>query len=50
MIVKLENRTALIARAKYLMNKYSFSDFESLKIAEQELEKQMKKGELENEE
>lgn len=50
MIVELEYRDVLVDRAKYLKNKYSFSDFESLKIAEQELEKQMKKGELENEE
>lgn len=49
MIVKLENRKALIDRASYLMNKYSFTAFESLKIAEQEFEKQMKMGELENE-
>ena len=49
MIVKLENRMALIARAKYLMDKYSFTAFESLKIAEQEFEEQIKKGELENE-
>ena len=49
MIVKLENRRALIARAKYLMDKYSFTAFESLKIAEQEFEEQIKKGELENE-
>ena len=49
MIVKLENRKALIARAKYLMDKYSLNVFEALKWAEQEFEKQMKMGELENE-
>lgn len=50
MIVKLEDRKALITRAKYLMNKYSMNAFESLKIAEQEFEEQMIMGELENEE
>ena len=50
MIVKLEDRKALITRAKYLMNKYYMNAFESLKIAEQEFEEQMKKGKLENEE
>lgn len=49
MIVKLENWKALRDRAEYLMNVYSFTVFESLKIAEQEFEKQMKIGELENE-
>ena len=49
MIVKLENRRALIARAKYLMDKYSMNAFEGIKWAEQEFEKQMKMGELENE-
>ena len=49
MTVKLENRSALIARVKYLMNKYSMNAFEAIKWAEQEFEKQMKMGELENE-
>ena len=49
MTVKLENRSALIARAKYSMNKYSMNAFEAIKWAEQEFEKQMKMGELENE-
>lgn len=49
MIVELENRNILVDRAKYLMDKYSFTAFESLKIAEQEFEEQIKKGELENE-
>ena len=49
MIVKLENRRALIARAKYSMDKYSMNAFEAIKWAEQEFEKQMKMGELENE-
>lgn len=49
MIVKLEDRRALIARADYLMNKYSMDAFEALKWAEQEFEKQMIMGELENE-
>lgn len=49
MIVKLEDRKALIARADYLMSKYSMNAFEALKWAEQEIEKQMKMGELENE-
>lgn len=49
MIVKLEDRRAFIARADYLMNKYSMDAFEALKWAEQEFEKQMKTGELENE-
>ena len=49
MIVKLEDRNILVERARYLMNKYYFTAFESLKIAEQEFEKQMKMGELENE-
>lgn len=49
MIVKFENRTALIARAKYLMDKYYMNAFEAIKWAEQEFEKQIKKGELENE-
>ena len=49
MIVKLEDRKALIARADYLMNKYSMNAFEAIKWAEQEFEKQMKMGDLENE-
>ena len=49
MIVKLEDRQALIDRANYLMNKYSFTVFEAIKWEEQEFEKQMKMGELENE-
>ena len=49
MTFKLENRSALIARSNYLMNKYSFTVFEAIKWAEQEFEKQMKMGELENE-
>lgn len=49
MIVKLEDRKALIDRADYLMSKYSMDAFEALKWAEQEFEKQMKTGELENE-
>ena len=40
MIVKLEDRQALIDRANYLMNKYSFTVFEAIKWAE----KQMKMG------
>jgi len=47
--VELSNRKALIERAKYLMDKYSMNAFEALKWAEQEFEKQMKMGELENE-
>lgn len=42
MTVKLEDRMDLIARAKYLMNKYSFTVFEAIKWAEQELEQQIK--------
>ena len=49
MIVKLEDRNLLVERARYLMNKYDFIAFESLKIAEQEYENQIKKGKLENE-
>lgn len=49
MIVKLEDRKALIDRAKELMNKYSMNAFEAVKWAEKEFEKQMKMGELENE-
>ena len=44
MIVKLEDRNILVERARYLMNKYYFTAFESLKIAEQEYENQIKKG------
>lgn len=50
MIVELEYRHVLVEIAKYLKNKYSFSNLESLKIAEQELEEQIKKRESENEE
>ena len=49
MIVKLESIKALIARAKYLMNKYSMNAFEAIKWAEQEFEKQMKMRDLKNE-
>ena len=49
MIVKLKDKMALIDRANYLMSKYSMNAFEALKWAEQEFEKQMKMGELENE-
>lgn len=49
MTVKLEDRMDLIARAKYLMDKYSMNAFEAIKFAEQEFEEQMIMGELENE-
>lgn len=49
MIVKLEDRKALIDRAKDLMDKYHMNAFEAVKWAEQEFEKQIKMGELENE-
>lgn len=46
MIVKLDDRIALISRAKYLMDKYSLSSFEAIIWAEQEIEEQMKKGDF----
>lgn len=49
MIVKLEDREALIALANDLKDKYMVSDFVALTMAENEIEKQMKMGELENE-
>ena len=45
MIVKIEDRLALVSRAKYLMDK-----FEAIIWAEQEIEEQMKKGDLKYEE
>ena len=50
MLVKLEDRMALISRAKYLMDKYSLKVFEAIIWAEQEIEEQMKKGDLKYEE
>ncbi|MGL5717750.1 MAG: hypothetical protein ACRCX2_32415 [Paraclostridium sp.] len=41
--MELSNRKALLARAKYLMTKYSYDALTSLKIAEQEHEEQKKK-------
>lgn len=49
MIVKLEHRNTIIARAKELMNKYHINAFEAIKIAELEYIERMKMGELENE-
>lgn len=37
MIVKLDDRNALIKRAKYLMSKYKLNAFEAILWAEQEL-------------
>ena len=48
-IVELSNRKALIDRAKYLIDKYSFEPLFALRIAEQEFEKQIKMGELKDE-
>lgn len=46
MIIKLEDRKALIDRAVYLIGKYSFEPLFALIVAEQEVEEQMKnKGE-----
>lgn len=39
MNIKLEDRSRLIARAKYLMGKYSYDPLFALKIAEQEFER-----------
>ena len=50
MIVKIEDRLVLVSRAKYLMDKYSLSSFEAIIWAEQEIEEQMKKGDLKYEE
>lgn len=50
MIVKLEDRITLINKAAYLMDKYSLSEFEAIKCAEYEIEKQMGKGDLKYEE
>lgn len=50
MIVELDNVDALKDRAKYLMDKYSLEAFEAIKWAEQEIEEQMKKGDLKYEE
>lgn len=47
MIVKLEDRKALIALASEYMNKYSINEFKALKMAENDVEKYLKNGELE---
>ena len=47
--MELSNRKALIDRAKYLIDKYSFEPLFALRIAEQEFEKQIKMGELKDE-
>ena len=47
-IVELEHRKVLIGRAKYLMDKYLYEPLFALKIAEQEIEEQIKNGDIEN--
>lgn len=49
MTVKLEDRRALIDLAKEYMNKYSINEIEALKMAENDVEKNRKNGEFENE-
>lgn len=46
--MELSNRKALLDRAKYLMNKYSFNALDALKIAEQEFKEVEKEGEMED--
>lgn len=46
--MELSNRKALLDRAKYLMDKYSFNAFEAIKIAEQEFLEVEKEGEMES--
>ena len=46
--MELEHRKALIGRARYLMNKYLYEPLFALKIAEQEIEEQIKNGDIEN--
>ena len=46
-MVELENLSVLIERAKYFMNKCSISEFEALKMAENDVEKQIKYREVE---
>ncbi|HSQ89518.1 hypothetical protein [Romboutsia sp.] len=47
--MELHKRKDLIARAKYLMNKYGYDALAAIKISEQEFEKQKKIGEEKNE-
>lgn len=47
--MELSNRQAIINRAKEIMDKLSINALDALIIAEQEIEEQMKMGELENE-
>ena len=46
--MELKHRKALIGRAKHLMDKYLYEPLFALKIAEQEIEEQIKNGDIEN--
>lgn len=47
-MVELENLNTLIERAKCFISKYSISEIEALKMAENDVEKQIKNRDFEN--